>query len=330
MRIRAGLIAVAAAAGIGLLASPPIQAAAAPPPLLLAASSQAAAQNDCPAAADLPDSASRPPSGTRAGTNASQKTNREAQAPSDVLDLANWYLTLPTGQAGKPDTVEQPALAKLNNQFFKLTPQRDGVEFSAPGNGVTTKNSKFPRSELREMMGDKKAAWSNTVGEHTLDVCEAFTQLPRAKPEVVGAQIHDADDDVLQIRLEGQKLMVQYDDGKSEKILDPAYKLGTPYHLRIAAAGSKVTVQYNGRQMAELPLKGSGWYWKVGAYVQSNASKGDAGSRGAVTVYSLTVRHTGEPRSGADEETRPTANDGPRTSNRPTAAATSAPREDSY
>ena len=130
-----------------------------------------------------------------------------AQVPGDLIDLADWYLTLPTGKPGDPDTVENPDLEKFTNAFFTLNDARDGVVFSAHGDGVTTKNSHYPRSELREMNGSAKAAWSNTSGRHTLDVCEAITQVPSAKPEVVGAQIHDDNDDVLQIRLEGQKLM---------------------------------------------------------------------------------------------------------------------------
>ena len=123
-------------------------------------------------------------------------------------------------------------------------------------------------------------------------MCEAITKVPSAKPEVVGAQIHDANDDVMQIRLEGQQLMVQYHDGKSEQVIDPNYKLGTPYNVRIVAADSKVDVLYNGQKKAELPLSGSGWYWKVGAYVQSNGSKGDgASSEGEVTVYRADVKH---------------------------------------
>ena len=208
-------------------------------------------------------------------------------------------MTLPTGKAGDPDTVEQPALGKLTNEFFKVDDSGDGVAFSARGDGVTTKNSHFPRSELREMNGSAKAAWSNTSGTHTLDVCEAITQVPSAKPEVVGAQIHDDKDDVLQIRLEGQKLMVQYNDGKSEQPLDENYQLGTPYNVRIIAADSKVEVLYNGQKKAELPLSGSGWYWKVGAYVQSNTSTGDAAGSGAVTVYALNVDHNNDDATSA-------------------------------
>ena len=219
-------------------------------------------------------------------------TKAPARVPGDLIDLADWYLTLPTGKQGDPDTVENPELAKFTNAFFTLNDARDGVVFSAHGDGVTTKNSHYPRSELREMNGSAKAAWSNTSGTHTLDVCEAITQVPSTKPEVVAAQIHDNNDDVLQIRLEGRKLIVQYDDGKAEQVLDPAYQLGTPYHVRIDAADSTVDVLYNGEKKAELPLTGSGWYWKVGAYVQANSDTGDAQSTGAVTVYALQVNHS--------------------------------------
>jgi hypothetical protein len=222
-----------------------------------------------------------------------------ARAPGDLIDLADWYLTLPTGKQGDPDTVENPDLATFTNEFFTLDDTGEAVLFSARGDGVTTKNSRYPRSELREMTGREKASWSNTSGTHTLDVCQAITKVPAAKPEVVAAQIHDGGDDVLQIRLEGQKLMVQYDDGKSEQIIDPDYQLGTPYHVRIVAADSKVEILYNGEKKAELPLKGSGWYFKVGAYVQANGESGDANSVGAVAVYALNVDHGSESEASA-------------------------------
>jgi hypothetical protein len=74
--------------------------------------------------------------------------------PGQLLDLRNWYLTLPTGSAGRPDTVEQPDLDRYSSPFFQVDPQRDGVVFTATAGGVTTKNSTYPRSELREMNGN--------------------------------------------------------------------------------------------------------------------------------------------------------------------------------
>jgi hypothetical protein len=249
----------------------------------------------CPATDDTAGSASTTPTTARGSVTVGEQTSEpegNAGLPSDVIDLRDWYLTLPTGQQGDPDTVENPALEEFTNEFFTLNPTRDGVVFSAHGAGVTTKNSRYPRSELREMDGDEKAAWTNTSGTHTLEVCEAVTKVPSAKPEVVAAQIHDGKDDVMQIRLEDRTLMVQYDDGGSEVVIDPDYALGTPYHVRIVAANGEVEVLYNGEKKADLPLSGSGWYWKVGAYVQSNSGEGDgADSVGEVTVYSLNRVH---------------------------------------
>ena len=216
-----------------------------------------------------------------------------AEFPADLLDLSNWKLTLPTGQQGKPEEVLAPRLPSFANEFFRVNDSRDAVVFTAKVGGITTQNSRYPRSELREMRGGEKAAWSNPGGTHTLEVREAILAAPSAKPEVVAAQIHDGDDDVLQIRLEGQRLTVQSDDGETETVLDPAYQLGTPYDLRIVAADGRIEVFHNGVRKAELNKSGTGWYFKVGAYVQSSPEKGDAvGTPGAVAVYALKVNHT--------------------------------------
>jgi hypothetical protein len=215
-----------------------------------------------------------------------------ADKPGDLLDLENWFLTLPIGPAGDPDSIDQPELLDYRSEWFDLTPDGTGVVFRAPAGGVTTKNSKYPRSELREMNGEEKAAWSNTEGTHTLETRQAITEVPRAKPEVVSAQIHDGGDDVLQIRLEGPTLVAQYDDGREQIVIDPVYRLGTPYDLRVVAADGRITVFYNGQRRAEIERSGSSWYWKIGAYTQSNPERGeDADSAGVVVVYSLSIEH---------------------------------------
>ncbi|GAA0905436.1 polysaccharide lyase family 7 protein [Pseudonocardia zijingensis] len=216
-----------------------------------------------------------------------------ADVPADLLDLSDWKLTLPTGDESSPQEVLTGALSTFTNEFFRVNESRNGVVFTAKVGGVTTQNSKYPRSELREMRDGEKASWSNPGGTHTLEVREAIIATPKAKPEVVAAQIHDGDDDVLQIRLEGERLTVQSDDGETETVLDPAYRLGTPYDLRIVAADGRVEVFHDGEKKAELNKSGTGWYFKVGAYVQSSTEKGDAvGTPGAVAVYALKVTHT--------------------------------------
>jgi alginate lyase len=243
----------------------------------------------------LPDMSAVPPEAvTEPPSQEGPFAPGRAAIPADLLDLSNWKLTLPTGAAGRPEEVLAGKLSKFANEFFQVNDSRDGVVFMAKVGGVTTKNSHYPRSELREMQDGENAAWSNPGGTHTLDVREAILAVPEVKPEVVAAQIHDGDDDVLQIRLEGQRLTVQSDDGGTETVLDPAYKLGTPYDLRILAEDGRVDVFYNGEKKAELNKSGTGWYFKVGAYVQSSPEKGDKeGTPGAVAVYSLKVSHTG-------------------------------------
>ena len=259
----------------------------------------------------LPGSATRAPSGpapapgkaevTASGRPASGGADggrdRAATRPSQLLDLRNWYLTLPTGSAGHPDTVRQPDLDGYSSRFFQVDPQGDGVVLTANAGGVTTKNSTYPRSELREMNGAEMASWSNRTGTHTLSVRQAVTELPTAKPELVTAQIHDAESDVMEVRLEDKRLIAQYggdaEGGKKEFVLAPNYALGTPYDLRLVATDGRIDVFYNGKPAGSIAESGSGWYFKTGSYLQSNTEKGDAPDAvGKVVLYQVDVTHT--------------------------------------
>ena len=254
-----------------------------------------------------PGSATRAPSGDAGATTDGEASDRStpgaATRPSQLLDLRNWYLTLPTGGDGDPDTVHQPDLERYSSPFFQVDDQRDGVVCTAKAGGVTTKNSSYPRTELREMNGAEQASWSNRSGTHTLAVRQAVTQLPKAKPELVTAQIHDAESDVMEIRLEDKRLIAQYDSsakggkdksGKKEVVVDPDYALGTPYDLRLVATGGRIDVWYNGKQVGSIARSGSGWYFKTGSYLQSNTDKGDAADAvGKVVLYQVEVTHSG-------------------------------------
>jgi hypothetical protein len=211
--------------------------------------------------------------------------------PADLLDLSAWKLTLPTGKKGKPEEVLQPDLRRFADEHFRLTDTRDGVAFCAKVGGATTSGSHYPRSELREMDGTARAAWSNTAGRHVLSVRESVTALPSAKPEVVTAQIHDAEDDVLQVRLEGTELSVQYDDGAERVVLDPAYVLGSQFDIDVVAEHGKIRVFHNGVQRALIDRSGSGWYFKVGSYVQSDAEHDEPEAVGEVILHFLAVTH---------------------------------------
>jgi Alginate lyase len=216
---------------------------------------------------------------------------RAVRFPAQIIDASKWYLTLPTGSEGQPDTVED--LSTYASKWFQLNDAKDGVVFTANAGGATTVNSHYPRSELREMTGGEKASWDASSGTHTMELEEAITKTPATKPDVISAQIHGGDDDVMQIHLSGSRLTVKYADGDKETVLDPAYKLGERFRVKIQSAAGQVKVWFNGEMKATLPISGAGNYFKAGAYVNSNPEKGaDPSDVGQVVIYGLKISHS--------------------------------------
>jgi poly(beta-D-mannuronate) lyase len=213
--------------------------------------------------------------------------------PASLLDLSGWLLTLPvdTEHAGQPDEIEQPELATFVDPLhFFVNKEKDGVVFRAPCGGKTTKGSKFPRSELREFERAEitRAAW-NTDGQaiHALRMRVAITKTPTVKKHVVCAQIHDANDDLMMIRLEGTKLFVERNQ-VGDVMLDRDYELGTPFDLLIQSGDGHVKVWHDGELKMDWQVSRSGCYFKAGCYTQSNPSKGDAADNfGEVVIYQL-------------------------------------------
>ena len=219
-----------------------------------------------------------------------------ARLPAEILNLDDWKLTLPVGDPGDPQEVLQPALSTfVLPPFFHPAPGGDAVVFRAPVGGATTSGSSYPRSELREMTagGAEKAAWSTTEGTHTMEITQAVTATPPVKPHVVAGQIHDANDDVVMIRLEGPRLFVEA-EGTEVEVLDPGYVLGTPFRVKIEATAGFISIFYEDMLTPKvvLPRDRDGCYFKAGVYTQSNPSKGDApDAYGEVWIYDLTVTH---------------------------------------
>ena len=220
--------------------------------------------------------------------------------PADVLDLSTWKLTLPVGpDEDDAEEIKQPALATFrDDRYFTTTPDGTGVVFRAPVGGATTSGSDYPRSELREMDsgGTSEASWSNTSGTHVLTVKQAITALPRRKAEVVAGQIHDADDDVVMVRLERKRLFVEA-DGEDIGTLDADYDLGTTFAVVMKANAEGIEISYDtadtdGGKTVRYQKVGQGYYFKAGCYTQSNSSHDEDDAHGEVVVYALDVEHT--------------------------------------
>ncbi|MFF1821343.1 polysaccharide lyase family 7 protein [Kribbella sp. NPDC058245] len=218
------------------------------------------------------------------------------QVPADVLDLTNWKITLPIGADESPTEIKQPALATYSNDpYFKVV--GDGVQFRAPVNGVTTSGSGYPRSELREMTnnGSSNASWSSTSGTHTLVVRESFDQLPADKPQLVGAQIHDANDDGTVFRLEGSSLYITNGDTTHHKLVTSSYVLGTVFEAKFVVSGGQTKAYYNGTLQTTITKNFSGAYFKAGAYTQANCTNSSpcaTTNYGQTTLKSVTVTHS--------------------------------------
>ncbi len=222
--------------------------------------------------------------------------------PAQLLDLSNWKLTLPIG-SGSPTEIKQPELSTyFIDPWFMLSPDCMSARFRAhTSSPVTTNNSNYPRSELREMTdgGTKNASWSNTYGTHVMFIDEAITAHPVGKKHVVAGQIHDASDDVIVIRLEMPKLFVDI-NGTEGPTLDPNYALGKRFTVKFVAANGRVDVFYNGDPSPKYSLikNISDSYFKAGVYTQSNCGKETEygatcadNNFGEVVIYNLWLQH---------------------------------------
>jgi hypothetical protein len=219
---------------------------------------------------------------------------RSCARPADVVDLTNWSVTLPA--AGAPLTIKQPRLAGYAGGSW-FAARGCAIQFAAPVTSATTPNSRYPRSELREMTngGRAKAAWSSSVGRHELDVDLAFTRLPAVKPQVVGAQVHDATDDVITLRLDGSKLWIAHRDVARTALVTDHYRLGTRLPVRFVVQHDVVRAYVDDRLVAGFKESFTGGYFKTGAYVQANCSNSSpcaATNAGAVQLFQLRTIHS--------------------------------------
>lgn len=252
-----------------------------------------------------------------------------------MISLSTWNLTVPAGATVIPTKVLN---AGYQDPYFVR--QDDGsLTFIAPSNGVnikSTKNSTYPRSELRETLtngDDKEANWKPASAElHSLEADLAVQELPKSKKAIIG-QIHgETNHPPLKIQITGDTIYAQLRrklDGDEDKpVLLKGYKLGqfVTYRFEISKDG-KAKFFINGKQVINDDLPADGyqfdmksyakdtWYFKAGIYSQEKV--GGTGT-GRATFRALTAYHG--PAKAAEPETP-----APATPSTPTPAPTPAP-----
>lgn len=205
-------------------------------------------------------------------------------------------LTLPTDtrKPGYTDEIEPDALVSFEKSPWFIV-ENDGAKlrFRANCGGVTTRTSGYPRSELREWdtKTNTRAAWSTTSGRHEMMFVARIIAVPAKKRHVICGQIHDADDDILMVRLEDTKLFIERNDVE-RVMLTRKYQLGDLIDIRIVVADGHISLWYAGDQVMDWELSRDGCYFKAGCYTQSNVKRGDAPDDYAeVLIEKLDVSH---------------------------------------
>src|SRR5205807_428452 len=184
-------------------------------------------------------------------------------APGGNFDLSHWELQLPVGSAGSPTTISPKQLegaSGFQDSYFYTNSTDGSMTFWDPENGVTTPNSSYPRSELREMNADGSAAAWTMPGTHTLSATVKVTKVPN---HVCVGQIH-----------------LSQDSGSTKPLLELYYysngdiRLGienspsggqTQYPVTTVALGTKFSyvIALTGGNTIKLTINGTTKTWPV-------------------------------------------------------------------
>lgn len=142
-------------------------------------------------------------------------------------------------------------------------------------------------------LGGDEAAWDTTKGRHFIDYDIRLDGFPTGKPQIVGGQIHDDEDDLVEVLFTPGKVTWRIDGSSSgQKVLDfPS----TGARCRLEVVNGTVNFYVNDLNTPVLTSKlaaSTKAYFKVGNYLQSNTSKDPAGSLGKVSLRNVVLTHT--------------------------------------
>jgi hypothetical protein len=223
--------------------------------------------------------------------------------PGGNFNLSIWSLQLPIGSPGRPDTIPPSRLkgpAGYSNPAYFWTDKNDGsMTFWAPEKGVTTPNSKYARSELREMNADGSAADWPLAGNHTLS---AELRIPSVTKNVAVGQVHlgsggPSTKPLLELyyRPNGDILLGTENSPDGGQTLHPVgnVPLGQRWTYVINVSGNRINLTVNGsRSSYAIPSSFNPYkqYFKAGSYNQSSSESTTNGAK--VKFYSLTVSHS--------------------------------------
>ena len=99
--------------------------------------------------------------------------------------------------------------------------------------------------------GQKLASWSSTTGTHEISWRVAVDVAPVAKPQLVVGQVHDSEDDVVQVLYDGNDHAINYRWlGATAGTLVSDYELGTYVDLKIVVKDGTFSLYADGELKA--------------------------------------------------------------------------------
>lgn len=224
-------------------------------------------------------------------------------SPGGNFDLGIWDLQLPIGSPGSPTTIHSSALVGddgYSNGAYFWTDKVDGsMTFWDPEKGVTTPNSNYARSELREMNRDGSAANWSLSGTHRLS---AELRVVSVTKNVCVGQIHlgsggSSTKPLIELYYHSNGDIVagvenSPDGGQTTHTLTNV-PMGQHWTYTIAVENNQIKVTVNGHTTT-YGIEGGFFsyrqYFKAGDYNQSASSSTSNGAK--VKFYSLNVSHS--------------------------------------
>jgi hypothetical protein len=224
-------------------------------------------------------------------------------APGGNFNLSVWELQLPIGSPGSPTTIRPSQLEGANgyqNLSYFWTDKNDGsMTFWDPEAGVTTPNSSYPRTELREMNSNGTAANWALSGNSTLS---AQLRVVSVTANVCVGQVHLGTGGTstkplveLYYHSNGDIYLGTEDSPSGGQTLHyiTNVALGVHWTYVINVSGSTINLTVNGSETHySIPSSFDAYdmYFKAGDYNQSASSSTTNGAK--VKFYSLTVSHS--------------------------------------
>ncbi len=247
---------------------------------------------------------------------------------SDNFDLSHWKITLPEAGDGSKHAKEVENLENYEHDDYFYVADDGAMVFRIPTDGITTKGSKYPRSELREMDGNgEKVYWQlEDSDSHTMTATLTVDEVPVRDKGVDGrvivGQIHGADKEPIRLYYDRENIYFNNDQSgadnsenrfylENENGERPQIALGEKFSYQITATKETLTVKlyHNGEEYTSVTPMNEVWlsdhfYFKAGLYSGVNDDNGHGEAQ--VSFYGLDLSHDGGGFGGLDPSLMPT------------------------